>query len=249
MGVPKIKINEFRIESIPDSSTWIIIGAPSSGKTTLIENLIYYNRHRFPVAKIMNGNEDANAKFGKTFGQLFVTNKYDPDELKSAIGRQKRVISEKHPYPGCVNVIDDCGDDPKIFRTPHMRGLFKLGSQWWHFLTVIGTQYAMDFPPDIRRATSYVALFREPDPIARDTLYKNFGGICGSRAKFDALMDQLTGDYTCMIIQKRNQSNKLEDCVFYYKTQVLPQWTFGCDEFRKWTEQRFNKSYREAFDI
>jgi hypothetical protein len=61
-------------------------------------------------------------------------------------------------------------------------------------------------------------------------------------------MDQLTGDYTFMIIDKRSQSSKLEDCVFYYRTKVLGSWKFGCKEFRQWHTERYDTKYVEVID-
>jgi len=100
-------------------------------------------------------------------------------------------------------------------------------------------------PPDIRKSVSYIALFREPEPLEREKLYKNFGGLAGSYENFCKLMDDLTGDYTCMIFKKRSQSNNMEDCIFWYKTEVLPPWKFGSKEYRKWGKERYDKNYVE----
>jgi hypothetical protein len=101
----------------------------------------------------------------------------------------------------------------------------------------------MEFPPDIRKTVSYVALFREPEPGEREKLFKNFGGLAGSFDNFNKLMDELTGDYTCMIIKKRAQTNKLEDCIFYCKADRHGKWKFGCEEYLKWAKDRYNKDY------
>ena len=58
-------------------------------------------------------------------------------------------------------------------------------------------------------------------------------------------MDQLTGDHTCLIFKKRSQSNKMEDCVYYYQTKVLGPWKFGCKEYRQWGATRYNPNYVE----
>ena len=133
-----------------------------------------------------------------------------------------------------INIMDDVSDDPQIYRTKVMRGLFKLGSQHWNQLYIVGSQYAIEMPPDVRKSASYVALFREPEEIERKKLYTNFGGLAGSYDNFCDLMDQLTGDYTCLIFKKRSQSNNMEDCIFWYRTKVLKPWKFGCKEYRAW---------------
>ena len=246
--VENIKIKEFDIQNMESSCTWIMVGPPASGKTTLIENICYYNRHKYPVARAFVGTPTSYKKFCKIFGNLYVTLNYnEPDEI-THIRRQRRCIldnGEKYVGNYAINIIDDAGDDVKSFKTKTMRSLFKLGSQHYAQMLLVGLQYAIDFPPDMRKSVSYVAIFREPEEVERKKLYDNFGGLAGSYDRFCDLMDELTGDFSCIIFKKRSQSNLLEDCVFYYKTKVLPDWTFGCKEYKDWGKERYNPDYIE----
>ncbi len=248
----ELTINEFRLEDLPLSCTFIIVGAPGTGKTSFIENVCYYHKHRYPVARIFMGTDDGYKKFCKIFHPLYVSNYYNEEEEKSHILRQRvcaleNGTTDKGNY--AINIMDDVSDDPRIYKTKILKGLFKLGSQHWHQLFMIGSQYAIDMPPDIRKATSYVVLFREPEEAERKKLYENFGGMAGSYANFCSLMDQLTGDYTCMIIKKRTQSQNKEDCIFYYRTVLLKPWKFGCDEYREWGKNRYNPEYVEKIMV
>ena len=248
----EITIREFRLEDIPLSCTWIIIGAPGSGKSTLIDDLCYYHKHRYPVARVFMGTEAGYEKCCDTFHPLFVSNAYNEEQEKSHIIRQKTCAMENgkdHPSNYAINIMDDVSDDPTIYKTKIMRGLFKLGSQHWNQLYLVGSQYAIDMPPDVRKATSYVAIFREPEEIERKKLYTNFGGMAGSFDNFCDLMDQLTGDFTCLIFKKRSQSNDLEECVFWFKTIVLPPWKFGCKEYRQWGKDRYDVNHVEKISI
>lgn len=216
--------------------------------TTLMENFSFYLKHRYPVARVFIGTEDGYKRFCNIFHPLFVSNYWSEEEEKQHINRQKMMEMENgRGYPGnyAVNIIDDVGDDPKIYKTKVMRGIFKLGSQHWAQLAMIGSQYAIDMPPDIRKSVSYVALGREPEENERKKLYSNFGGMCGSFPDFCSFMTGLTGDHTFMIIKKRSQTNNIEDCVFWFKTQQLGDWKFGCREAAEWAKQRYNPKYVE----
>ena len=216
--------------------------------TTFIENLCYYHKHRYPVARIFMGTEAGYQKFCDIFHPLYVSNYYDEEQEKSHILRQRTCVLENgKDYGGnmAINVLDDVADNPQIFKTKLMKGIFKLGSQHWNQLFKLGSQYAIDMPPDVRKATSYVAIFREPEEIERKKLYANFGGLAGSYNNFCDLMDQLTGDYTCLVFKKRSQSNEIEDCIFWYKTSVLKPWKFGCKEYRSWAKDRYDTNYVE----
>ena len=90
-------------------------------------------------------------------------------------------------------------------------------------------------------------------------IYNNFGGICGSYKIFSQLMDEFTGNFQCLVFKKGGQSNRLEDCVFWAKAHgwrwnkdkgkklhPYPEgWKFGCNEFKQWNKDRYNKNYVE----
>ena len=252
MSKKEVTIDEFKIEDIPLSCTWIIIGNPGSGKSTLIENLCYYLKHRYPVARLFIGTPEGFQKSCEIFHPLYVSNSYNEDQEKQHIVRQKTCAMENGKTDissYSINIMDDVSDDPQIYRTKVMRGLFKLGSQHWNQLYIVGSQYAIEMPPDVRKSASYVALFREPEEIERKKLYTNFGGLAGSYDNFCDLMDQLTGDYTCLIFKKRSQSNNMEDCIFWYRTKVLKPWKFGCKEYRAWGKERYDTNYVEKITI
>ncbi|MDB4769398.1 hypothetical protein OAG24_00385 [bacterium] len=249
-------IHEFRIEDTLLSGTWLIVGAPGRGKTTFIENLSYYLKHRYPVGRVFIGTPDGYSRMCSIFHPLYVSNYYNDDEEKHHIKRQIICNSENGKgYIGnyAINIMDDISDDNSIFKTKTMIGLTKHGSQHWSQLCLFGSQYAIDFGPGMRKSFSYVAMFYEDSPEELKKLYQNFGGIAGSRQNFDKLMEELTGDYTCIIFKKLTSSTTLEDNVFYYKTIPLNDhignWKFGCKEYREWGEERYNKNYKEEIDI
>lgn len=218
--------------------------------TSLIEDFCYFLKHRYPVARVFMGTEGAYRRFSDIMHPLFVSNYYDEQEEKNHILRQRKCKMENpEGYPGnyAINILDDVSDDPKIYKTKVMRGLFKLGSQHWNQLLMVGSQYAIDLPPDVRKSVSYVAIFREPEESERKKLYINLGGSCGKYETFCELMDQLTGDFTCLIIKKRSQSNRIEDNVFWFRTQKLNDWKFGCGEYKEWGKNRYNPKYQEEF--
>jgi hypothetical protein len=220
--------------------------------TSLIEGLCYHLKHRYPVARVFMGTEAGYRKFCEIFHPLYVSNYYDEEEEKRHILRQRTCeIENGKGYPGnyAINIIDDASDDPKIYKGKVMKGLFKLGSQHWNQLFMVGSQYAIDMPPDVRKAVSYAAIFFEPEEEERKKLYRNFGGLAGSYENFCDLMDQLTGDYTCLIFKKRTQSHNIEDNISWFRTSVLKPWKFGCKEYREWANERYDKNYKEQILI
>ena len=135
-----ISIQELRIEEIEPSSTWIIVGPPGSGKSTFEENIVYYNRDKYPVGKFFVGTESGYARWSLLAHPLYVYNEYDEIEEKRYIKRQRRAKLSQMENPRGVNILDDITSDSKLLKTDTFKNLFKLGSQHWNNLLLLGLQ-------------------------------------------------------------------------------------------------------------
>jgi len=61
-------------------------------------------------------------------------------------------------------------------------------------------------------------------------------------------MDQITNDYTALYIHNATRSNKLEDCLFWFKAKPIPDgFKFGCPDFWEFHFSRYNPDYVEPF--
>lgn len=242
-----VELKEFAPHTIPKSCTWIVIGPPKSGKTTFIEHLCYVNKHRYPVARVWSGTEDTQGSYSKYIKPLYISNEYIESEHEKAVIRQKTCKAEgmTEGLP-IIEIMDDCNTERNIFKSKLMRGQFKNGSQWWNNLFIVGSHYAFDMPPDIRKCVSYVAIFKETSVEERKKLFTNFAIGCNFQ-EFCELMDQVTGDHTCLIFDKFSTSNRLEDSVFYCKADLHSDWQLGCDDFKRWHNERYNRNYVESY--
>lgn len=253
MAEETIRIKEFDWRSIQKSSTWIIIGPPESGKTYMLQWMCYALKHIYPTGYATCGTEGSQGAFTPIFGPLYVENTWT-EEVQVKHAKRQKLLVQENEYPYHIEIVDDCSDDPSIYSKKITLGTFKNGRQHWKRLFALGLQYALDIKPTIRKMVSYVVIFREPERAERDKIYDNFGGICGSKAVFEQLMNDFTGEHKCLIFKKCAQTNKLEDCVFWFKcpgwvwsdgkTHAYPEgWTFGCREYREWQEERYNPDY------
>ena len=225
----------------------VIIGAPGTGKSTIIKSIIYAKKHILAVGQVFSGTEDSNGFFGEFFPESFIYNGLDASDLTPLDNFQKRqkiarqYIEPTGGYPWALNVIDDCTYDTAFLKKPIMKNLMKNGRHW-AMLHILSLQYCLDIKPDIRVNINGVFILRESRLDIRKKLYENYGGCIPSFDMFCQIMDALTTDYTALYINNMSTSNRIEDNVFYYKadpTKIPKDWKFGCKEFWKFHEERY----------
>lgn len=218
----------------------VVIGKPGTGKTTLITSLLNSKKHIFPVGIVMSGTEDSNGHYGKIFPDSFVFNKLEEEKIEDFIKRQK--LARKHlKNPWAVLLIDDCTDDPRVLKKPLFQGIFKNGRHW-KMLFILSLQYCMDVLPVIRTNVDGTFILRETNLRNRRSLWENYAGIIPDFSMFCEIMDQITDDYTALYIHNATKSNKLEDCVFWYKADPSRAKTFqfGCQDYWDCHEERYD---------
>jgi len=191
----------------------------------------------------MSGTEDSNDHYKQMFPSTFVFNAYDEDKLRSFVKRQK--LAAKHlENPWAVCLLDDCTDNPGLFKKPFQQGMYKRGRHWlmWYILSL---QYGMDVPPVIRTNVDGVFILREPNLRNRRVMWENYGGIIPDFNLFCQILDQITDDYTALYIHNATRSNDWKECVFWYKApKSLPKDSnFGSTEFWRSHYSPYNEKY------
>ena len=238
-----ISIAEFDPNTIKgpgeDGSKIVIIGKPGSGKSYLLDSLMYSKKHIFPSAVVVSGTEESNNFFSRRVSPLFIYSALNLDIINNVVKRQR--VAKKHiDDPWLMLILDDCMDDPKYFRSAVFSALFK-NSRHWSMNTYLAMQYAVDIPPAIRTCVDYCFIFRETSFRNRKILYENYASIIPSYEIFNAIMDQITGDYTCLVINNRSTSNDYRDCIFYYKAPQVPDYVIGSDDYYKFANKRLDE--------
>ncbi len=214
----------------------------NTGKTTIIKSLLYLKKHIIPVGMVMSGTEDSNGSYKQLFPSTFVFNKYGPDQVKKFVQRQK--IAKQHiENPWAVLILDDCTDNPSLFKKPLQQSMYKNGRHW-KMLYILSLQYGLDVQPVIRTNVDGVFILREPNLRNRKVMYENYGGGIPSLKIFCELMDELTSDYCAMYIKNASGSNNWWENVFWYKATPAPDdFKFGCPEYWEFHFERYNSEY------
>lgn len=254
----EIRLKKFQPGTMQTNRICVMIGKKGTGKSTLVEDIMWFQQH-IPVGAIMSATEEANEAYSKMAPPLFIYKDFDADALQRLINRQKKMKSmfkqngDKLPFDHrAFLLIDDCMYDKKNFRSPLIRELFMNGRHWDLFV-LITIQYLMDITPEVRTNTDYVFALKEGIRKNREKMWKEFFGVFPSFAMFDELFLEVTQDFRCLVLDTTRPSNKIEDMVFWYKAKKRPEFRLGSDWYWDYSAKHVvangvDKKEREQLD-
>jgi hypothetical protein len=254
---PTVNLNlkKFNMNMIPDDAVVVFIGRRGTGKSWLIKDLMWW-KQKFPIGTVISGTEGANAFYSTIVPSLFIHEEFNSNIISNVLTRQDKItkqIRKEKEIRGssaldrrAFIVMDDCMYDNKWINDKYIRSLFMNGR---HFglLYILALQYVMGIPPVLRGQVDYVFILRENQVTARKRIFDQFAGIFPTFELFCQIMDQCTENYECLVIHNGAKTNRIEDCVFWYKAQPHADFKIGSrDHWLKSAEYERMKEAEEA---
>ena len=235
----KLKLKKFSLDKINSDKVVVLIGKRGVGKSFLVKDLLYHHTN-LPIGTIISGTEDANHFFEDFVPKCFIHKEYSPDLIDNVMKRQKKIMKEVNKEkkikgkttidPRTVVVFDDCLYDQSWTKDKNVRAFFMNGRHLKIFF-IITMQYPLGIPPNLRTNIDYTFILRDNITKNRRRIFENYAGMFPNYDIFSSVMDQCTQNYECLVIDNSVASNKIEDCVFWYKAENRPTFRIGAAQF------------------
>lgn len=239
-----LKLKKFDPSKMGDNRVAVFIGRRGTGKTTLVTDILYIKRN-IPVGVVMSGTEEGNGHYGQYVPDSFIYPDFDKAVVEKMIARQKRLMPKKDQQDTrTFLLLDDCMYDKKITREKCMRAL-AMNGRHWNILLLLTMQYCLDLTPDIRTNIDYVFVMKDGSRTVREKIYKSFFGVFPNFQMFTEVMDACTNNFECLVLDNTSTSNRIEDCVFWYKADIHPPFRVGSPEFWQYHASTYDPQYEQ----
>jgi len=253
MSEPVLNIRKWDPTTMAPDATCLAVGKRHAGKTTLMQDVMWYVRDRLDLVIGMNPTENAqNPILGKFLPPAFIYDRYDEEKVKHVLEWQRRTVANgKGLRVGLI--LDDCmgetnsdGTKKKIMSSGEIAKIFKIGRHrkllFWCTL-----QYMRDCPPDARSNTDLLFLYNLTSMSERQKCYKDFFGMINNFQDFCKVLDLCTKGYNCLVLDTRIAMRDPMNCIFTYKANVRNEpFRVGRDVFWQLSETFYvNRSDNE----
>lgn len=213
------RIPKFVPSSAKPNATWLILGPRRAGKTELLNNLLYHTRHGVDLAIGMTENEDTAEVFRKILPSRFVyTQGYNSAAADQFLALSKH-LTEKHKVVNMTLIQDDLMADKAYLNTKTQASLH-LNGRHYNTATWNTSQFAMCHGPKLRGNIDYVFALKCTNMADRKRLYEYYFGVFPSFRDFNRVFEQLTQNFSAMVIDKTSDNPTVEGCIRHYKADL-----------------------------
>lgn len=208
-------------------TTMVFVGKRKSGKSMLVLDWLYHHLD-IPVVVVLSPTDCYTNTFSPHVPGIFIHNKINSDILKEIWARQDHLVRKiesgdpayQHVDPRMVLILDDClADSDKWVNDETIKGIFFNGRHL-KITLIITMQDPMGIPPRLRTNVEYAFLCRDPRVTNQDKIWQHYAGVFPNKKKFRNIMNKMTQNYQCMVIDSTSISYQVEDCVFWYKANL-----------------------------
>ena len=226
----RIQIKKFDVSMLKPHRIALMVGKRGTGKSTLLEDVMFHMKDKVHMGIAMTPTEESAQMFRRHMPEPWIYNAYSHAKMEQIIMLQ-RDLCRKGKQRDLFLALDDCLYDKKILKSTNIRDIFMNGRHL-RLSVLLACQYIMDMGPDLRTQVDYVFALRENIISNKTKLFRYFFGMFEKYEDFSRVMDACTENYSCLVLDNTCKTNRIEDCLFWYRAEVdLPAFHMGDSRF------------------
>ena len=221
------ELRQFDPTTCKPHRVWLIIGARGTGKSKIMQDLVYKTRKNYDLGMAMTATT-STVETLKEFlpHRLIYKNGYDFDKADKMLAVCKKMVADGKGR-SVLNIQDDVMFESGVLKSKTQKELHFNGRH--AFTTQMSTtQYCMDIPSNIRGNIDYVVALRENIVCNKKKLYEYFFGLFPSFKDFDRVFMRCTANFGALIIDKTQPTADIQNSLFHYSAMAeLPAFRVG----------------------
>ena len=219
------RFRRFDPSTIRDFSSILFAGGKRTGKSSLMREFLWYIKDRVYDGHVFTGTYDEDHPWECYFPKQMVHNcmkEFQTEALDDTLATQesRKELARKFgaSCPPSALIFEDLEFlKPSIWINQGTRSLIFNG-RWVKEFCFVAYQYVMEVKMEMRGSFDYAVFTMDNSKAVRERIWKQFAGVFATPQDFEDAFMELTKDYRAMVIDLRARSYKLEDCVFWYRS-------------------------------
>lgn len=240
----QLQIKRFDITCMAPDATICCIGKRRLGKSELVRDIMFHYKE-IPRGVVFSGTEHCSPFFRNFIPDMYIFKEYDPVILENIFRKQDEIIKRdlgKNSKNNMFIIMDDMLADASNWKKDRQIRELLMNGRHYNVFYILTMQFPLGIPPDLRTNIDYVFIFKENILNNRRRIWENFAGVIPKFQTFQKIMDSCTEDYECLVINNNSKSNRLEDCIFFYKADIdSPNFQCGNKSFWKFHDKNYKK--------
>lgn len=243
----EIQLSKFDMRMVNDDSVVVFIGKRNTGKSFLIKDLLH-SKQNFPIGTVVSATASANNFYNNIVPSMFIHSKFSNELVGNVMKRQEIIKKNKTVDNRAFFIMDDMMSAANTWiKSENIASMFCNGRHY-NCLFILSLQYVMGIPPNFRNNVDFVFILRENIYKSRKKLHEHWAGIFPNFKMFESVMNACTQDYGCVVIKNNSLSNKIEDCVFWYKAESHEEFR-TCSQKYWDLDKKISKKKKEESEV
>lgn len=255
------KFNAQAMTKLAENPAVVMIAKRGSGKSVAVGEIMRINSD-IPGGVVISRTEKMSPFFTRFFPDTFIYNTYESSILESLLERQVRMKQKKAYYlergqkvdSRAWLVMDDCLSNKGAWAKDEAVLEVMLNGRHYDLFFMLTMQYPLGIGPDLRSNFDFIFIFGENYTNIRKKIYEHYAGMFKTFEAFEYVFSKVTKGHSCMVINNRIKSDKIEDLVFWWTaTDPKEQKKYEGDSryighktFKEYHKKNYNDDYNKG---